>query len=89
MTQSHILGVSKKMTVSEAKEMVEQCGLNIKDPTHKEVLKIVVEALEKRTAKKPIEKFPFHHCPSCNTVVSEHNKFCSECGQKLDWSDTE
>lgn len=38
---------------------------------------------------KPIEKFPFHHCPSCNTVVSEHNKFCSECGQKLDWSDTE
>jgi len=38
---------------------------------------------------KPIEKFLFHHCPSCNTVVSEHNKFCSECGQKLDWSDEE
>lgn len=38
------------------------------------------------TPNKPIEKFPFHHCPSCDTVVSEHNKFCSKCGQKLDRS---
>ena len=45
------------------------------------------EQNDKRTAIKPVEKFPFHHCPSCNTVVSEHNKFCSECGQKLDWRD--
>ncbi len=49
----------------------------------------VVEAFTKYTAKKPVEKFPFHHCPSCNTVIAEHNKFCRECGQKLDWSDTE
>lgn len=47
----------------------------------------VVEAFTKYTAKKPTEKFPFDLCPSCNEVVSEHNKFCSECGQKLDWSD--
>ena len=47
----------------------------------------VVEAFTNYTARKPIEKFPFDLCPSCNTVVSEHNKFCSECGQKLDWRD--
>ena len=52
-------------------------------------LNLAVEALEKQTPKKPIEIFPFHHCPSCNTVVSEHNKFCSECGQALDRSDEE
>lgn len=25
------------------------------------------------------------HCPSCNKNVSRHIKFCSECGQALDW----
>lgn len=44
---------------------------------------------EKSIAKKPVEKFPFYNCPSCNSGVSEHKKYCSECGQKLDWSDTE
>ena len=48
-----------------------------------------IGTLRINNAKKPVEKFPFDLCPSCNTVVSEHNKFCSECGQKLDWSDEE
>lgn len=89
MTQSDVLGVSRKMTASEAKEMVKQCGLNIEEPPHEEVLNVVVEALEKQTPQKPIEKFPFEVCPVCDKVVLEHMKFCHECGQKLDWSDTE
>lgn len=38
---------------------------------------------------KPIEKFPFDVCPVCDTVVLEHMKHCTQCGQKLDWSDKE
>lgn len=31
-------------------------------------------------------------CPNCDTMLdkmySRHYKYCPECGQKLDWSDT-
>lgn len=26
-------------------------------------------------------------CPSCRTRVRKNDKYCNECGQKLDWSD--
>ena len=28
------------------------------------------------------------HCPNCRSFISK-GKYCSECGQALDWSDTE
>lgn len=28
------------------------------------------------------------HCPNCHSMVS-HGKYCSNCGQALDWSDSE
>lgn len=39
--------------------------------------------------KKPVEKFPFECCPKCGRVVSQLNRYCSQCGQALDWSDAE
>lgn len=27
------------------------------------------------------------HCPNCHSMVS-HGKYCSNCGQALDWSDS-
>ena len=43
-------------------------------------------AVEKQTAKKPI----VHQCPACgNAVMLSDGKCCSNCGQKLDWSDEE
>lgn len=43
-------------------------------------------AVEKQTAKKPI----VHQCPACgNAVMFSDGKCCSNCGQKLDWSDAE
>lgn len=70
-------------------------------PTAKAYVK-VVGAINKQKAKKPMWKadkgFDFEdarrlRCPSCNNpIVSQFvrdykPKHCSECGQKLDWSD--
>lgn len=38
---------------------------------------------------KPKEEFPFEVCPKCGRVVSARPKYCPDCGNLLDWSDTE
>ena len=62
------------------------------------VLNMAINALEKQIPKKPkmrhIEKYDRYNdgwCSCCEAyVIEESNKnFCSECGQKLDWSDGE
>ena len=57
-----------------------------------------IEALDKRIAKKPVvvgEEYIFerdewekdYECPFCGNPYAD-DSFCSCCGQKLDWSDT-
>lgn len=68
-----------------------------------EALGIAIQALEKQTSKKPtpidyekyidvIDNARFlrgaYWCPNCKRVVKS-GSFCSDCGQKLDWSDAE
>ena len=84
------------MIVSEAIEMLEQCGLNIEQPKHDEVLNIVVEAVGKQIQKKPSDitteyDGEYGRCPFCGRVVTDYGNFhrCHFCGQALDWSDTE
>ena len=61
---------------------------------------MAIKALEKQIPKKPpvvnrpsiFIKVPV--CPNCSTSehyqpLYEKNKYCSNCGQKLDWSDEE
>lgn len=62
----------------------------------KETFEKVKEAVEKQMPKKPVEKTLEYDgyyglCPCCNIIVSESNSFrrCRNCGQALDWSDTE
>lgn len=53
----------------------------------------IISALEKQIPKKPfvpwdsINKTPI--CPSCYFGVMATQKYCDECGQALDWSDSE
>lgn len=69
-----------------------------------EAILIAKEALEKQIPKKPqIKEFPdedeesgdrylwtFYICPVCGEHIGlRYNKFCSNCGQALDWSDSE
>ena len=81
------------MTPQEAIELVEQCGLNIEGIKNIECESIIVYALEKQIPKKPkyIDgDYDLPLCPSCGLSVDEdRDMYCSICGQKLDWSDTE
>lgn len=45
----------------------------------------ILEALERRTPKKPRED-GWLYCPVCGKdVLQDHVKFCPECGQAIDW----
>lgn len=73
------------------------CG-NTAHSCKADCIKLAIQALEKQVPKKMI-KTPHAHidltlmyrCPSCDTEYNrfyENKKYCMECGQKLDWSDT-
>ncbi len=35
-------------------------------------------------------KYSTFYCPSCNMPITrDYQRFCSECGQMIDWSDIE
>lgn len=62
-----------------------------------EINGLAIEALEKQIPKKPViekDKVIFDivcgRCPECDSAVySKTNLYCHNCGQALDWSDTE
>ena len=53
-----------------------------------EALKMAISALEKQIPKKPSETDKAR-CIHCGCVVKRDERFCKNCGQALDWSDTE
>ena len=76
---------------------------DIFDEEGKELISMIIVALEKQTLEKPtlwgdgctdgelIMKS--YECPECGCIYDFDTdgklKFCSECGQALDWSNTE
>ena len=87
------------MTESKAIELIEKdLKLHSKDLSskYKNGLRMAINALEKQIPKKPhknFEKFSGVWC-SCGKYLGkgyfvEKQSFCSNCGQKLDWSDEE
>ena len=54
-------------------------------------LNIFRDAIDKQIPKRPLNKKHFTDflsvgfCPCCGEGTNEEMKFCSECGQKLDW----
>lgn len=70
---------------------------------HIKSIEIAIQALEKQIPKKPTpidyEKYidviddaiflsGAYWCPNCKRIIKS-GSFCSDCGQKLDWSDEE
>ena len=60
-----------------------------------ECLEKAKEALEKQIPKKPkilkvhdISEYKYGDC-ECGEHIIDDEKYCSKCGQALDWSDTE
>ena len=86
----------------ERLELIEKCYRGeVED--YKQALELGVKTLEKQIPKKPTpidyEKYMdtvknalflkgSYWCPNCNHVV-KCGTYCSDCGQKLDWSDEE
>lgn len=57
-----------------------------------EALGLAIRALEKQIPKKPdfTEDKKFALCPCCNGKgLLDKQKYCDNCGRKLDWSDEE
>ena len=84
------------MTLKEALELVEQCGLNTEGNKHAECEEIVISALEKQIPKKPKEmridviNDLMISCPCCKKYIVLWNNthkppYCQHCGQALDW----
>ena len=58
----------------------------------KEAFSVAINALEKQKPKKPIftEDKQFALCPCCDMKgLIDKQKYCDNCGQKLDWGDEE
>lgn len=69
--------------------------IGLKESSIKRIVKardLAIKALEKQIPKKPdfTEDKEFALCPCCNgNGLADKQKYCDNCGQKLDWSDTE
>ena len=56
-------------------------------------LEVMVDCIQKRIPKKPIERYVNYDgtkaglCPFCTDGVDEEMYFCSYCGQAIDWED--
>lgn len=69
-----------------------------KAENQKELMEITVNALEKQIPKKvkveQFNRYNLYYCPICDGCIGDSlgyiaYGFCSGCGQRLDWSDTE
>lgn len=57
-----------------------------------EAFELAISALEKQIPKKVVKHngSELYHCPNCDTYFLGNGfKHCTDCGQALDWSDTE
>lgn len=88
------------MTENEAVEKLKNMRLFMqitdKNSEHKfteddyKANEMAIQALEKQMPKKPdfTEDKEFALCPCCNGKgLLDKQKYCDNCGQKLDWSD--
>ena len=47
----------------------------------------VEKQVPKRTYRGTKEQFALWHCPICKMPIFAGTEYCSDCGQKLKWSD--
>lgn len=89
------------MTESEAiKEFQQNIDMPFGSNISREASKLAIQALEKQIAKKAkVKKYSFYphstliksrygKCLNCGTVQVD-DRYCANCGQKLDWSETD
>lgn len=81
------------MTSKEALELLKGAGANLIEPYNSQVIEIFSKLVERDAPKKVKEGrtafFTFPICPNCKEELNEYykNKYCKDCGQRLDWSE--
>lgn len=52
---------------------------------------MAINALEKQIPKKPKtdDRYVMYICPCCNDFIKVSQNYCPNCGQAIDWSDTD
>ena len=83
------------MTESEAIKRIKECRNTPNFQPYiymNEALNMAIQALEKQISRKPdfTEDKKLALCPCCNGKgLLDKQKYCDNCGQKLDWSDSD
>lgn len=87
------------MTANEAIETIKVAIAEVEwdyPMEYSVAFEVAISAVEKQIAKKPLDKTQEYDgeyglCPCCEQIVADYKEYkrCSECGQALDWSDTE
>lgn len=82
------------MKIEDAIRNVTYIFMNFPDITSDEDIEsfeIAVEAMKKQDPMKPniypSGKFYIFECNKCGVTISGIDKYCHECGQKIDWGD--
>lgn len=102
MTIEQALEIKQKWSSEQARNDLEKLLLRGEKPADK-VVALACKALEKQIPKKPLDictpVVTWGICPFCrgelNKIgkqtnrVFKTNAYCMDCGQALDWSDTE
>lgn len=85
------------MEIKQAITEIREIGL-YGNQVHQETLETSLKALKKQMPKKVIREpsvWPDGQdriklfCPVCHDGISPDEKYCSECGQRLDWSEND
>ena len=89
------------MTIQEALDYLNQYR-NAGNHIHREAMDMAIEALEKQRMKTPNYEsdgywngelvYDTWICPCCGKAYEvdyDNYKYCRECGQAIDWGDTE
>lgn len=94
------IGEAKKILEGELLAVTLESNVSKKETQKKRLnekfkaLNVVIEAIDKQIPRKPIEKSPWvYHCPNCDSKKVEETfierfRYCPDCGQALDWSET-
>lgn len=92
MTESEAIKICNTIVFATSFSSPQGIPLNTTKDELAEAMRIAIQALEKQVSKKPdfTEDKEFALCPCCNGKgLLNKQKYCDNCGQKLDWSDAE
>ena len=82
--------MTNQEALTELRASIEGCGFQC----HIETYRTAIEALEKQVPKAPVlpdnimTLVPMYFCPVCSEMVRTLKNYCSNCGQALDWEDS-